>query len=137
MADTPLLLREQQYHQIKAVLARLRMDSAAKVVFLIDKDGQEIASQGEIGTLDTTSLASLAAGNVAATGGMAQLIGEKSFGKGSVQELVAFGPSKDMAVKVTVAKWITPSGKNLKKDGLEPDIKVELTADDAKNKRER
>ena len=79
MADTPLLLREQQYHQIKAVLARLRMDSAARVVFLIDKDGQEIASQGEIGNLDTTSLASLAAGNVAATGGMAQLIGEKEF----------------------------------------------------------
>src|ERR1044072_4335946 len=79
MADTPLLLREQQYHQIKAVLARLRMDSQAKVVFLIDKDGQEIASQGEIGNLDTTSLASLAAGNVAATGGMAQLIGEKEF----------------------------------------------------------
>src|SRR5688572_1715887 len=79
MADTPILLREQQYHQIKAVLARLRMDSSAKVVFLVDKDGQEIASQGEVGTLDTTSLASLAAGNVAATGGMAQLIGEKEF----------------------------------------------------------
>jgi len=79
MADTPILLREQQYHQIKAVLARLRMDSAAKVVFLVDKDGQEIAAQGEVGNLDTTSLASLAAGNVAATGGMAELIGEKEF----------------------------------------------------------
>ncbi len=79
MADTPILLREQQYHEIKAVLARLRMDSAAKVVFLVDKDGQEIASLGEVGNLDTTSLASLAAGNVAATGGMAQLIGEKEF----------------------------------------------------------
>ena len=79
MADTPILLREQQYHQIKAVLARLRMDSAAKVVFLVDKDGQEIASLGEVGNLDTTSLASLTAGNVAATGGMAQLIGEKEF----------------------------------------------------------
>ena len=63
----PILLREQQYHQIKAVLARLRMDASAKVVFLVDKDGQEIASQGEVGNLDTTSLASLAAGNVAAT----------------------------------------------------------------------
>src|SRR4051812_4094496 len=79
MADTPILLREQQYHQIKAVLARLRMDSSAKVVFLVDKDGQEIASQGDVGNIDTTSLASLAAGNVAATGGMAQLIGEKEF----------------------------------------------------------
>lgn len=79
MADTPILLREQQYHRIKAVLARLRMDSSAKVVFLVDKDGQEIAVQGEVGNLDTTSLASLTAGNVAATGGMAQLIGEKEF----------------------------------------------------------
>ena len=79
MPDTPILLREQQYHQIKAVLARLRMDASAKVVFLVDKDGQEIASQGEVGTLDTTSLASLAAGNVAATGGMAEIICEKEF----------------------------------------------------------
>lgn len=79
MADTPILLRENQYHQLKAVLARLRMDSSARVVFLVDKDGQEIAVQGEIGNIDTTSLASLAAGNVAATGGMAQLIGEKEF----------------------------------------------------------
>jgi predicted regulator of Ras-like GTPase activity (Roadblock/LC7/MglB family) len=79
MADTPILLRERQYHQIKAVLARLRMDSSARVVFLVDKDGQEIAVQGEVGNIDTTSLASLAAGNVAATGGMAELIGEKEF----------------------------------------------------------
>src|SRR6476659_7953120 len=79
MPDTPLMLREQQYHQIKAVLARLRIDAAARVVFLVDKDAQEIETQGEVGNLDTTSLASLAAGNVAATGGMAQLIGEKEF----------------------------------------------------------
>lgn len=79
MADAPILLREQQYHEIKAVLARLRLDSSARVVFLVDRDGQEIAVQGEVGNLDTTSLASLAAGNVAATGGMAQLIGEREF----------------------------------------------------------
>ena len=79
MPDMPILLRERQYHEIKAVLDRLRMDSVSRVVFLVDKDGQEIAVQGEVGDLDTTSLASLAAGNVAATGGMAQLIGEKEF----------------------------------------------------------
>ncbi|HMF57892.1 MAG TPA: roadblock/LC7 domain-containing protein [Pyrinomonadaceae bacterium] len=79
MADTPIILRAQQYHQIKAVLARLRLDSSARVAFLVDKDGQEIAVHGEVGDLDTTSLASLAAGNVAATGGMAKLIGEKEF----------------------------------------------------------
>ncbi len=68
--------------------------------------------------------------------GIAQLIGEKSFGKGSVQELVPFGPNNEMAVKVTIAKWITPGGKNLNNGGLEPDIKVELTEDDAKNDRD-
>jgi len=79
MADTPILLREQQYHEIKAVLARLRMEAEARIVFLVDKDGQQIAAQGDVGNLDTTSLASLVAGNVAATSGMAQLIGEKEF----------------------------------------------------------
>jgi predicted regulator of Ras-like GTPase activity (Roadblock/LC7/MglB family) len=72
-------MREQQYHQIKAVLAKLRLGSMARVVFLVDKNGQPIAVHGEVGDLDTTSLASLAAGNVAATGGMARLIGEKEF----------------------------------------------------------
>ena len=79
MADAPILLREQQYHEIKAVLARLRLDSSARLVFLVDKDGQQIAVQGDAGNLDTTSLASLAAGNVAATGGIAELLGEKEF----------------------------------------------------------
>ncbi len=79
MPDTPILLQKRQYHKIKDVLARLQSDSASRVVFLVDKDGQEIAVQGEVGNLDTTSLCSLAAGNVAATGGMAELIGEKEF----------------------------------------------------------
>jgi carboxyl-terminal processing protease len=60
--------------------------------------------------------------------GTAQLIGEKSFGKGSVQELVELPGGG--AVKVTVAKWITPGGKNLNKDGLNPDIEVKLTEED-------
>ena len=72
-------MHEQQYGQIQAVLHKLRLDSSARVVFLVDKNGQQIAVQGEVGNLDTTSLASLAAGNVAATGGMARLIGEKEF----------------------------------------------------------
>ncbi|HYO92424.1 MAG TPA: roadblock/LC7 domain-containing protein, partial [Pyrinomonadaceae bacterium] len=79
MADTPIVMREQHYHKIKAVLAKLRLDSASRVALLIDKDGQQIAVHGEVGNLDTTSLASLAAGNVATTGGMAQLSGEKEF----------------------------------------------------------
>src|SRR2546427_6446708 len=79
MAESPILIREQRYHQIKAVLARLRLDAAARLVVLVDKDGQQIAVHGDLADLDTTSLASLAAGNVAATGGMAKLIGEREF----------------------------------------------------------
>ena len=79
MTDTPIILHEQQYHHLRHILNKLRLESSARVVFLVDKNGQQIAVQGEVGDLDTTSLASLAAGNVAATGGMAQLIGEKEF----------------------------------------------------------
>src|SRR3989440_8283167 len=79
MASAPIVIRETNYHQIKAVLARLRLDAAARVVVLVEKDGQQLAVHGELGDLDTTSLASLAAGNVAATGGMAKIIGEKEF----------------------------------------------------------
>ncbi len=79
MSDTPIVMHEQQFRQIEAVVAKLRHDSSARVVFLVDKDGQQIAVNGDVGNIDTTSLASLAAGNVAATGGMAELIGEKEF----------------------------------------------------------
>jgi predicted regulator of Ras-like GTPase activity (Roadblock/LC7/MglB family) len=79
MTNSSIVLRETRYHQIKAVLARLRLDASARLVVLVDKDGQQIAVHGELGDLDTTSLASLAAGNVAATGGMARLIGEREF----------------------------------------------------------
>lgn len=53
------------------------------------------------------------------------LIGEKSFGKGSVQELLKLSDGSSM--KVTVAKWLTPSGLSIDGNGLEPDITVEMT----------
>jgi carboxyl-terminal processing protease len=57
-----------------------------------------------------------------------QLVGEKSFGKGSVQELsdLAGGSS----IKITVAKWLTPKGNFITDVGLEPDVKVEMTDKD-------
>jgi predicted regulator of Ras-like GTPase activity (Roadblock/LC7/MglB family) len=72
-------MHEEQYQRLRHILHKLRLDSFSKVVFLVDKNGQQIAVQGDVGELDTTSLASLAAGNVAATGGMARLIGEREF----------------------------------------------------------
>ncbi|MFN0278093.1 MAG: roadblock/LC7 domain-containing protein [Pyrinomonadaceae bacterium] len=79
MADTPFILQEHQFQRLKSVLARLCVECAARVVFLIDRDGQPIAFHGDIGDMDTTSFASLAAGNVAATHSMAKLIGEDAF----------------------------------------------------------
>lgn len=58
----------------------------------------------------------------------ATLVGEKSFGKGSVQEL--FDMSNGASLKVTIAKWYTPKGKNISESGIAPDTKVEMTADD-------
>jgi predicted regulator of Ras-like GTPase activity (Roadblock/LC7/MglB family) len=72
-------MHEQQFQELRIILGKLRLESFSRVVFLVDKNGQQIATHGDVGDLDTTSLASLAAGNVAATGGMARLIGEKEF----------------------------------------------------------
>ena len=70
---------EEEFERIKQLLNRLRVDASAKIVFLVDKNGQQIAGAGEVDLVDTTSLASLTAGNVAATDGLAKLIGEKEF----------------------------------------------------------
>jgi len=79
MQHSPFIIHEQQFLRIKIVLERVRVECAARVVFLVDRDGQTIAFNGEIGDMDTTSFSSLAAGNVAATTSMAKLIGENVF----------------------------------------------------------
>src|SRR5215208_6833936 len=79
MASPDLVMFEEEYQQIKEILHRLQVDSNSKIVFLVDKNGQQIAVQGDMRGVDATSLASLTAGNVAATDGLAKLIGEKEF----------------------------------------------------------
>ncbi len=61
---------------------------------------------------------------------IATLIGEQTFGKGSVQELVPVTSNTD--IKVTVAKWLTPNGNSISLKGLTPDIVVHITKDDIK-----
>jgi predicted regulator of Ras-like GTPase activity (Roadblock/LC7/MglB family) len=70
---------QEEFDRISQVLNRLKVDANAKIVFLVDKNGQQIAGAGEVDLVDTTSLASLTAGNVAATDGLARLIGEREF----------------------------------------------------------
>ncbi len=79
MTAPDLVLYEEEFQKIREALQRLRQDANANVVFLVDKNGQQIAAVGDLNSLDTTSLASLTAGNVAATDGLARLIGEKEF----------------------------------------------------------
>ncbi len=62
------------------------------------------------------------------------LIGEKSFGKGSVQEQINL--SNGSSLKVTIARWLTPNGNSIDKEGLKPDIEIEMTEDDIKEDRD-
>ncbi len=79
MGPPGLVMYEDEFNQISTVLEKLVKDSNSRMVFLVDKNGQLIAAAGETENLDTTSLASLTAGNIAATGGLAKLLGEKEF----------------------------------------------------------
>jgi predicted regulator of Ras-like GTPase activity (Roadblock/LC7/MglB family) len=79
MSTADFVLYEEEFKLLEEALRRLRQESNSKAVFLIDKNGQQIASAGEVEQFDTTSLASLTAGNVAATDGLAKLIGEREF----------------------------------------------------------
>lgn len=60
--------------------------------------------------------------------GVAKIIGTKTFGKGSVQEVVNITP--ETSLKITIARWLTPLGHSISEDGLAPDIEVKITADD-------
>jgi predicted regulator of Ras-like GTPase activity (Roadblock/LC7/MglB family) len=79
MIGSDLVMYEEEFRRIDAELKKLHQQSNSQVVFLVDKNGQLIASAGDTHDLDTTSLASLTAGNIAATGGIARLLGEKEF----------------------------------------------------------
>lgn len=79
MPTPQLTLYEKELQQIGALCASLHASTNAQAVILVDKNGQFIASHGDVSGFDTTSLASLTAGNMASTQGLAKLIGEQEF----------------------------------------------------------
>ena len=74
-----VVMYEDELNQIQGVVDKLVRDANARVVCIVDKNGQLIAASGETENLDTTSLASLIAGTIAAMGGMAKLLKENEF----------------------------------------------------------
>ena len=79
IVDAQLVLYDEDYRKILGVCDRLARDAHAKGVFVVDKNGQLLAEAGDVRGIDTTSLASLTAGSIAATGGLAKIIGEEEF----------------------------------------------------------
>ncbi|MBX9765527.1 S41 family peptidase [Patescibacteria group bacterium] len=66
--------------------------------------------------------------------GKATLIGRKSFGKGSVQQI--FDVTSDSSLKITIAQWLTPNGVSISHEGIKPEIDVEITKEDIEAKRD-
>ncbi len=79
MHDNQLVMFEEDFRKVLAVTQRLVKDANAKGIFVVDRNGQMISEAGEMRGIDTTSLASLTAGSVAATGGLAKIVGEEEF----------------------------------------------------------
>jgi predicted regulator of Ras-like GTPase activity (Roadblock/LC7/MglB family) len=73
-----ITLHESEYRRIKSILAQAQSELKADLILLIDCNGQQIAAVGAR-HIDLTALASLAAANVAATDGLARLVGESEF----------------------------------------------------------
>ena len=79
MLGSQLVMQQEDYDVVLATIQKLVRDANAKGIFVVDKAGQLIAEAGEMTGIDSTSLASLTAGCVAATGGLAKIVGEEEF----------------------------------------------------------
>lgn len=118
----------------------LREKRAGKVIQTYNSNGSPILNG--IKTIVLIDGGSASASEITAgalkDNGVAQLVGEKSYGKGSVQTLQCLkdlnaGKCDGDLLKVTIARWYTPNDRNIDKEGIEPDFKVVPTDDDYKN----
>jgi carboxyl-terminal processing protease len=115
-AGTPVVIEDYGQKQEKSILrskgSSLKTDDW-RVVVLVN-EGSASASEIVAGALQEHK--------------KAVLIGAKTFGKGSVQELVRI--TGDTSLKVTIARWLTPGGVSISENGLTPDIEVARTLED-------
>jgi predicted regulator of Ras-like GTPase activity (Roadblock/LC7/MglB family) len=101
MMDTQMVMYEEDHKKILVVIGRLVREANAKGVFVVDRNGQLLAEAGEVRGIDTTSLASLVAGTIAATGGLAKIIGEQDFPVHFHQ-----GVKDNLHITMVANKWI-------------------------------
>ena len=99
--NTQFVLHEEEFDALVGACDTLLSDASAKAVVLIDKNGQLLAASGETSDLDATSLASLTAGNMAATEGLAKLVGEQEFG-----QLFHQGQNENIHISSVSARYI-------------------------------
>jgi len=90
-----MIIYEEEHAALTQTCERLAHDALAKAIFVVDKDGQLVTLTGETAGIDTTGMASLVAGSTAATGGLAQMLGEEEFP-------VHFHEGKDTHVHISV-----------------------------------
>ena len=111
----------------------LQEKRGGKVITTYKAEGNDILSGIPTTVLINSGSASAAEITAGALGDnkVATLIGEKSYGKGSVQQIQELQGGAE--VKVTVARWYRPNGQNIDKKGIEPDQTVKMTDDDYKN----
>lgn len=113
------IVAREEFRDQEPIIYRSRGHDVLKnipVVILIDK-GSASASEILAGALQEH--------------GVATLIGEKTFGKGSVQELETI--TNNTSLKLTIARWLTPNGRSISKDGLEPDIVIDKESEEVEN----
>src|SRR5512134_3773303 len=79
MNQSQLVMQQEDFDRVLGIIQRLVRDANAKGVFVVDKAGQLLGEAGELRGIDSTSLASLTAGCIAATGGLAKILGEEEF----------------------------------------------------------
>jgi carboxyl-terminal processing protease len=113
---------------------------------LLEKNGDEVietfkARENPIFAEDVQTIVLINEGSASASeivagalkdNNRAKLMGETSFGKGSVQQVIELEGGG--ALKVTIARWYTPGDKNIDKEGIKPDVEVKRTTEDIKNK---
>lgn len=109
-----------------------------------DKKREEISAKGgnildQLPTIvlineGSASASEILAGALRENRNNVTLVGNNSFGKGSVQELIRL--PEGTAAKITVARWLTPKGEQINEVGISPDIDIDLTDDDYNNNRD-